>query len=157
VTKIRRVLALAAATAGAVVLASSPASAYPTWQSWVPTANTTCGDTTPSKTSDKVINQTCMIVHPNNESAQGVLLVRNNASVNITIDTATVYWLDQDGFGPPYGVASCGKKVLVPGELTACYGMSAWPEIGHQVQSSYMYNGLKTITKSETYWGDFWD
>ncbi|MGW1544991.1 hypothetical protein ACWCPM_33040 [Streptomyces sp. NPDC002309] len=147
-TSIRRALTVAAAAASAAILSTSPASAYPNWQPWVPTAMTTCGETTPSKTSNKVINQTCMIVNPNDEeNAQGVLLVRNNASVNITIDSARVYWLDAYGMNP-FGEASCVKKVLVPGELTACYGMSAWPAPAGSVQSSYMYNGIKTITKS---------
>ncbi|MET9804703.1 hypothetical protein [Streptomyces sp. NPDC006368] len=148
--KIRRALAVAATAASALVLTSSPASAAPNWQSWVPTTYTKCGETTPSKTSDKVVNQTCMLMNQNG-SAQGVLLVRNNASVSITVDTATVYWLFGDGTGPAQSPASCGKKVLVPGELAACYGVTVYPAMGIPVQSSYMYNGIKTITKPVYY------
>ena len=151
-TKIRRALTVAAAAASAIVLTSSPASAAPNWQAWVPGTLTECGETTPSKTSDKVINQTCMIINLTNETAQGVLLVRNNASVNITVDTATVYWLLGNGTNP-YGQASCGQKVIAPGELTACYGKTVEPGFGHPVQSSYMYNGIKTITKPRYYEG----
>ncbi|HZX40016.1 MAG TPA: hypothetical protein VFF37_17140 [Streptomyces sp.] len=146
-TKIRRALAVAAATASAVVLASSPASAAPNWQPWVPPANYKCGPTTPSAVSNNVIDQTCIAIASNGMS-QAILLVRNNSSVSITIDSARTYWYSDAG--TTYHIATCEGKVVAPGELTACYGFTSWNSTGDQAQSYYLYNGVTSYTDRAT-------
>ncbi|MEV4329534.1 hypothetical protein AB0K02_03175 [Streptomyces sp. NPDC049597] len=139
-TKIRRALTAAAAAASAVVLASTPASAYPTWQAWNPPASYDCGDTTHSTPSTKVIHQVCIGFNQTNASAQAVLLVRNNSTVNIKIDSATVWWKNAAGYGIG-AQAHCESTIVVPGELTACYGMTIFPGTDYTAHANYWYNG----------------
>ena len=141
--KIRRALTVAAAAASAVVLTSTPASAYPNWQPWVPTAFSYCGPTTHSVTSTKVIHQACII--ENLDKAQAVLLVRNNATVNITIDEGTVTWRRKDGSFITRN--NCNAKVVRPGELTACYGETMYASPGDKANGGYSYNKYYDITE----------
>ncbi|AVZ74408.1 hypothetical protein SLUN_21820 [Streptomyces lunaelactis] len=141
--KIRRAVTVAAAATSAVVLASTPASAYPTWQPWVPNAFSYCGPTTHSDPSTKVIHQACII--ENLTHAQGVLLVRNNATVNILIDEGTVTWRRKDGSFITR--VNCNEKVVRPGELTACYGETIYASPGDKAIGSYGYNNSYNITE----------
>ncbi|MFE9394681.1 hypothetical protein [Streptomyces flavidovirens] len=52
-----------------------------------------------------------------------MLLVRNHASVNIKLDAGRIAWYDKNG-GFLSSSYCTTEKVVVPGELTACYGKS---------------------------------
>ncbi|HZX40017.1 MAG TPA: hypothetical protein VFF37_17145 [Streptomyces sp.] len=146
--KIRRALTVAAAAAGAVVLASTPASAYPTWQPWGANGYYYCGPTTHSVTSTKVIHQTCIIANYAAKS-QAVLLVRNNATVNITIDEGTVTWRDR--YGDFLTRVNCNATVVRPGELKACYGETRYSSPGDRANGGYSYNKYYDITEPVYY------
>ncbi|MEU2431904.1 hypothetical protein ABZ611_20720 [Streptomyces sp. NPDC007861] len=92
---------------------SSPWSAFRTSGSltctlaWVPPASYHCGDTTNSVPSTKVIHQ-----------------VRNNATVSIEIDTATIWWGSEGEVHFHCTVAdcnrTCGTKAACSHRATRC-------------------------------------
>jgi uncharacterized protein YcfL len=137
-----------AAAAGAVALGASPAMAYPTWQPYGYNA-TDCETTKPSYVSTKVVAQTCYIYNTSNSSAQGILLVRNNATVNIKIDAGRIAWYDKNGVF--IDSSYCTEMIVVPGELTACYGATMFPDLGSKVKGTYLYNGQWNDTVAQNY------
>lgn len=149
-TKIRHALTVAVAAASAVVLGSTPATAYPTWQSWSPPPSYTCAATSPSTPSTKVINQMCMVRNQTNGTVQGVLLVRNNATVDIRIDRA-IQWVEADGYKLESTQIECTWTTVSPGELTVCYAMTIAPEPGDTVHATWLYNGRWTTPAAEDY------
>lgn len=147
-SKVRCTLTIAAAVASVVALASSPASAAPNWQAWAPSGFVECGSTTHSVPSTKVIHQTCIIHNKSgNLTAQAVLLVRNNASVNITVDSARVVW----DTGVSTRSSYCNRTVVSPGELTACYGETRYATPGDTARSEYEYNNTLSKTTKVAY------
>ncbi|MFC7795376.1 hypothetical protein [Streptomyces cinereoruber] len=149
-TSIRRALTVATAAAGAVVLATTPAEALPNWQPWhFPQTQYDCETTTPSHISTKVVGQTCVVW--NDKSVQGVLLVRNNATVNIKLDAGRIAWYDKNG-NFLHSSYCTTEKIVQPGELTACYGQSIPSTIlGNKVRGQYLYNGSYNDTVAETW------
>ncbi|MGW1540639.1 hypothetical protein ACWCPM_10405 [Streptomyces sp. NPDC002309] len=75
-------------------------------------------------------------------TAQGVLLVRNNVTVNITIDSARIWWTDANGTGVVGSSVECNRTVVVSGELTACYGKTIHPGTDYWVHANYWHNGM---------------
>ncbi|WP_435190537.1 hypothetical protein [Streptomyces sp. bgisy126] len=145
--KIGRVLSVVSATAGAWALTITPSAAAPDWQPWVKPKLSKCSPTTHSTVSTKVIHQTCLVASGSSAGQeQGVLLVRNNASVNIKIDQGRVIWHDENG--NYLGSAQCYEKIVKPGELTACYGETRHTSKGWKVFGDYAYNGAMNRTAS---------
>ncbi|MFF8323041.1 hypothetical protein ACF06V_38620 [Streptomyces bobili] len=93
--------------------------------------------------SDKVIDQTCIAYSASGGASQAILLVRNNSTVNITINSAKTYWYTDAG--TTFHSAICNETVVTPGELTACYGFTS-QNLDHEAQSYYMYNGVLSYT-----------
>ncbi|MFB7313122.1 hypothetical protein [Streptomyces sp. NPDC056192] len=92
--------------------------------------------------STKVIFQTCLVVNIEAHSMQGVLLVRNNADVSITMKSAYVHsaWnADAD--------VTCVDKALAPGQLLACYGRTSTYIGGENIGwGGFTYNGQSDKT-----------
>ncbi|MFG3511623.1 hypothetical protein [Streptomyces bobili] len=131
-----KLLGVAAAVSGAAILSTGPAHAYPYWQGVNLTPYWHCGTTTYHNASYNVLMQTCIVLTPDNQYAQSVLVVRNNASVAINISGYT-----EDGFGG--GVSPCNTSSLNPGLVTGCYGptvnvagQSPLKAIGHLVMNN---------------------
>ncbi|QJT01658.1 hypothetical protein G9272_16175 [Streptomyces asoensis] len=139
---IRRFLTVAAVTFGAAAMAVGPASAAPNWQAWVRPDDSVCGGTDNHSVSTKVIFQTCLVINHSNDTMQAVLLVRNNATVNITMTSSYVHsaWdVDPD--------AHCVEKVLPAGQLLACYGETSPYISGENVGwGGITYNGVSDKT-----------
>ncbi|WP_405807218.1 hypothetical protein OG729_18860 [Streptomyces sp. NBC_00210] len=119
---IRRVLqGFAAATSVAAVslLAASPASAYPTWQTVGSTnSNWHCGTTKSHPASDNVNMRMCIVMNASNE-AQAVVVVVNHASVAVNIEAP--------GINTTWGAGGyCNKYPLAPGAQRACF-TNTWP------------------------------
>ncbi|MFJ6725116.1 hypothetical protein ACIQPQ_09370 [Streptomyces sp. NPDC091281] len=110
---LKRVGVLAVAVT-ATLLSSVPAQAYPFWQAVNTNANWHCGPTTHHVASTKVFFQSCIVLTPDRKKGQSVLVVRNDASVAISIHGTT-----NNNFG---GSAPCNVSTLNPGRLTGCYG-----------------------------------
>lgn len=142
--RLGRVLTIALAGISAALIAAGPASAAPNWQSWVRPADTTCGTTDHHVVSTNVLYQTCLVFNFSNHTAQAVLLVRNNASVSITMRDAYVHsaWSsDVDAY--------CVDRVLEPGQLLACYGTTSRYISGENIGwGGFTYNGKSDRTPS---------
>ncbi|MEV4193333.1 hypothetical protein [Streptomyces toxytricini] len=143
--KIRRAFTLAAAAASVVVLTSTPASAYPNWQPWGADGFYYCGPTTHSGPSTKVIHQTCIRENYAGQ-AQAVLLVRNNATVDITLNEGSVWWYTGKE-GSILSRDDCTQTVVRPGQLKACYGGTYSAQQGQMAISGYLYNNDYNVTE----------
>ncbi|MCQ9131836.1 hypothetical protein [Streptomyces hilarionis] len=144
--RFRRSLTVAAVAFGAAVMAAAPASAAPTWQPWVRPGDSVCGPTDHHSVSMKVIFQTCLVVNHSNDTMQPVLLVRNNATVAITMTSSYVHsaW----HFDPD---AHCVEQPLAAGQLLACYGETSAYIHGENVGwGGITYNGVADRTQPAT-------
>ncbi|MFI2347134.1 hypothetical protein ACH492_08760 [Streptomyces sp. NPDC019443] len=144
--QLAKIATVAATTVSAAVLAIGPAAAAPTWQPWVKTDDSVCGGTEHHVVSTKVLFQTCMVINYSNYTAQPVLVVRNNASVSITMKSG--YTHSNWGGSNTY----CYDKVLAAGQVLACYGESAPYIDGENISwGGFTYNGQsdKTLNLSQ--------
>ncbi|MEU4167096.1 hypothetical protein AB0F46_09435 [Streptomyces sp. NPDC026665] len=133
--------AVAATAASAAVLAAGPATAAPNWQAWVRPDDSVCGNTEHHVVSANVLFQTCMVVNFSNRTAQPVLVVRNNASVSITMERG--YTHSNWGFSDTY----CNEKVLPSGQVLACFGETTSYLDGENISwGGFTYNGKSDAT-----------
>ncbi|MGA6169803.1 hypothetical protein ACPEIF_06010 [Streptomyces sp. NPDC012600] len=143
----------AATVAGVVAVASlltvTPAAAWPFWQKWVPTSDYTCGPTTNHWKSKNVIFQTC-IIRGSGKNMQPVMLVRNNASVDIE-----TYGRVHAGWNPNT-FAYCHDSNLSAGALTACYGKSSSGKVGNNYGWGELYMNGVNENPSETLMANYW-
>ncbi|GHD43994.1 hypothetical protein [Streptomyces galbus] len=114
----RNVSGFAAATAGALALSASPASAAPTWQPWVAPANYQCGNTTTHSASVNIKMQTCIIKNPSSNYFQAVAIVVNNASVSVNLEAAV--FQNPNTTSSVYDI--CPNKAIAPNTRVACFG-----------------------------------
>ncbi|MET9575416.1 hypothetical protein ACLQ2D_33370 [Streptomyces sp. DT199] len=130
--QVSKALTMAAAVAGAGLLAAAPASAAPFWQPVSTTSNWHCGSTEKHAGSNNVLFQTCIVVSDSNTYAQAVLVVRNNASAAVNIEGSLT-----TNFG---GGADCNFSKLNPGLVTGCFGPTI--KVG-SASPIYAYSDLK--------------
>ncbi|MFI6598609.1 hypothetical protein ACIBHX_20310 [Nonomuraea sp. NPDC050536] len=112
---------------GATVLAmSSPASAYPNWQSVSPDSHWHCGRTTQHPDSTNVYMQTCIIVNDNRD-AQAVTVVQNKSNVAIHLAA-----LATASFG---GSAKCNDTAIRPGRQVGCFSRTVHVRSGQDLKA----------------------
>lgn len=141
--RFQRLLTMAAVTLSAAAMAVGPAWAAPTWQAWVRPDDSVCGPTDNHSVSTKVIFQTCLVINHSNDTMQAVLLVRNNATVDILMTSSYVHaaWTSLPD-------AHCDRKVLAAGQLLACYGETSAYIHGENIGwGGITYNGVSDRTQ----------
>ncbi|MFJ7491935.1 hypothetical protein ACIQZB_11885 [Streptomyces sp. NPDC097727] len=136
-------MTVAGVIASASLLTVSPAVAMPYWQKWVPTSDYQCGPTIHHWKSVNVLLQAC-IIHGSGKNMQTVMLVRNNASVDIQI-----FGRVHDGWNPNEN-SYCHDSNLSAGALTACYGKSSSGKAGNNYGWGELFMNGVNENPSET-------
>ncbi|MFF3685723.1 hypothetical protein [Streptomyces sp. NPDC002187] len=138
----KRTFGLAAAGLAAVVLASSPAAAYPNWQAVDTNANWTCQGYQSHVGSSNVNFKGCVVRNAAGES-QPVLVVQNKAGVAINIEAVLSVRSLTDRHDPDVYVFRCNPSPLQPGFTRGCFGPTS---ANWTASLTFYFNGIADST-----------
>ncbi|MFE7775756.1 hypothetical protein ACFU5O_18015 [Streptomyces sp. NPDC057445] len=142
----KRAFGLAAAGLAAVVLASSPAAAYPNWQTVDTNANWTCQGYQSHVGSHNINFKGCVVRNAAGES-QPVLVVQNKAGVAINIKAELKVWPKSAPHHDPDAangsVFRCDPSPLQPGFTRGCFGRT---DANWRATLIFYFNGIADST-----------